>query len=194
MEINYDLSEQVCINYCYFIHVKVNVMILYGLEEFENEFWFIIIFYMILLNWLMGHLKAESMPGALFFTKPDAACYNLWQSIIWDKLLSSWPKLLVNFKCVVLSVLFRFKYGNGNKSKVYRIEPMIEFSHKDCVFHNKWLCRKGIKVIFWKSFWTDIVPSQLQRIEFSVPFWFTLLKEGYFFCLEKKNLGINCYR
>ena len=66
MEINYDLSEQVCINYCYFIHVKVNVMILYGLEEFENEFWFIIIFYMILLNWLMGHLKAESMLGTLF--------------------------------------------------------------------------------------------------------------------------------
>lgn len=32
---------------------------------------------MILLNWLMGHLKAESMPGTLFFTKPDAACYNL---------------------------------------------------------------------------------------------------------------------
>lgn len=60
---------------------------------------------MILLNWLMGHLKAESMPGALFLQ-------------------------------------------NGNKSKVYRIEPMIEFSHKDCVFHNKWLFRKGIKVIF----------------------------------------------
>ena len=66
MEINYDLSEQVCINYRYFIHVKVNVMILYGLEEFEIEFWLIIIFYMILLNWLMGHLKAESMLGTLF--------------------------------------------------------------------------------------------------------------------------------
>lgn len=56
--------------------------------------------------------------------------------------------MLVNFKCVVFLVLFWFKYGNGNKLKVYRIELMIEFSYKDCVFYNKWLCIKGIKVIF----------------------------------------------
>ena len=76
MEINYDLSEQVCINYCYFIHVKVNVMILYGLEEFENEFWFIIIFYMILLNWLMVILKLK-VCLALFF-------YKTWCCLLWS--------------------------------------------------------------------------------------------------------------
>ena len=54
MEINYDLSEQVCINYCYFIHVKVIVMILYGLEEFENEFWFIVIFLYDLVKLVNG--------------------------------------------------------------------------------------------------------------------------------------------